>query len=301
MVFLGLRQASGFWNTICIRRRKGRMARSSSVVMSVPSMSTLPELGFSRPRIIRPMVDFPLGDGPASPKVSPGMMSKLTSSTATTVSFPSLGGNSLRRLRDADQRVHLRGLPPRGASTSTGRRRQAENTGGGFERQMSVARGTSRRESAAFGQVLRIGDVAGDLQQARRLGPGHRDRVDESLGIGVPRRLEDLLRGAGLDRLARVHDDDPVRHEGDHAEVVGNQPHRHLQLVLELADEAQDLDLGDGVEHRRRLVRDEQVGLPEQAGGQHDPLVHAHADLEGKAPQNRQRLLHAEPLEHGGR
>jgi hypothetical protein len=47
-----------------------------------PWKVTSPEVGSINLRIDRPVVDLPQPDSPTSPSVSPGMMSKLTSSTA---------------------------------------------------------------------------------------------------------------------------------------------------------------------------------------------------------------------------
>ncbi len=45
MLCRGLSDANGSWNTICIRRRSGRMACSESVAMSVPSKMMRPAVG----------------------------------------------------------------------------------------------------------------------------------------------------------------------------------------------------------------------------------------------------------------
>ena len=64
--------------------------RSGSPVMSVPSMSTLPLVGWSRPARIRSRVDLPQPDSPTMPKRSPGATSKLTPRSADTTG-PGLG------------------------------------------------------------------------------------------------------------------------------------------------------------------------------------------------------------------
>ncbi|MGY4373901.1 hypothetical protein ACVWZ3_001540 [Bradyrhizobium sp. i1.3.6] len=47
-------------------------------VIEMPSISTLPELGGSRPTTIRATVVLPEPDSPTRAKVSPFLMSKLT-------------------------------------------------------------------------------------------------------------------------------------------------------------------------------------------------------------------------------
>src|SRR3989304_6945645 len=51
--------------------------------MSWPSIRTWPSVGTSRPASMRSNVVLPQPDGPSSAKNSPGMMSRLTLSTAT--------------------------------------------------------------------------------------------------------------------------------------------------------------------------------------------------------------------------
>ena len=53
--------------------------------------------------------------------------------------------------------------------------------------------------------------------------PGNRDALQESPGIWVSGGLEDLVRRALLDDLARIHDRDPVAEARDHPEVVGDE------------------------------------------------------------------------------
>ena len=81
-VILGLSDAYGSWKMICISFRSARSERLSSVVTLRPWKVTSPEVGSISRRIERPVVDLPQPDSPTSPSVSPGMMSKLTSSTA---------------------------------------------------------------------------------------------------------------------------------------------------------------------------------------------------------------------------
>ncbi len=83
-VILGFSDAYGSWKMICISFRSARSERLSSVVTFFPWKVTSPDVGSISRRMARPVVDLPQPDSPTSPSVSPGMMSKETSSTAWT-------------------------------------------------------------------------------------------------------------------------------------------------------------------------------------------------------------------------
>ncbi len=89
------------------------------------------------------------------------------------------------------------------------------------------------------------------------------------------------MRGAGgaLDHAPGIHHGDLVGHFGDHAEVVGDQDDRHAGLLLQVAQQVEDLRLHGDVERRGRLVGDQQVGLAGQRHGDHHALAHAAGHL----------------------
>jgi hypothetical protein len=91
----------------------------------------------------------------------------------------------------------------------------------------------------------------------------------------VPVRPEELLRLAGLDERARVHDRDPLAHPGDDAEVVRDQDERGVVLDHELVQKRKDLRLDRDVERRRRLVRDQELRLARERHRDHHALPHA--------------------------
>ena len=68
---------------------KAKKAVSIPVIASLngstPECRICPPLGRSRQTTARPSVDFPEPDSPITPKVSPGLTSKLTSTTALTL------------------------------------------------------------------------------------------------------------------------------------------------------------------------------------------------------------------------
>ena len=57
----------------------------------------------------------------------------------------------------------------------------------------------------------------------------------------------------------------PVDELRDHAQVVRDEDHRHAELVLQLAEQVEDLRLDGDVQRRRRLVGDQQRGLQASA------------------------------------
>src|SRR5438128_2225014 len=88
-----------------------------------------------------------------------------------------------------------------------------------------------------------------------------RDRAQEPLGVGVQGLLEQLPDRRLFDDLGAVHDGDALGRLGDDAHVMGDQHDRHAELRLELVEQLEDLRLDRHVQRRRRLVRDEEVGV----------------------------------------
>ena len=70
-----------------------------------------------------------------------------------------------------------------------------------------------------------------------------------------------LVGRAALDAAAAVHHQDVVGELGDHAEVVRDDDDRGAELLLQVADQVEDLRLDGDVEGGRRLVGDEQLGV----------------------------------------
>ena len=93
------------------------------------------------------------------------------------------------------------------------------------------------------------------------------------------RRGEQLVGGALLHHLAGVHHGDAARHFGDHAHVVGDEHQRHAALLLQAAQQIEDLRLDRHVERRRRLVGDQQARIAGDRHRDHHALVHAARQL----------------------
>src|SRR5882757_2703738 len=122
--------------------------------------------------------------------------------------------------------------------------------------------GTSCVETASAGWIDRAWYVA--LQDDRLAGGPrlrYRHRREESLGVGMPGRAEDLLPGRHLDDLAEIHDGDTVRHVLDDRQIVADEEQREAELPLQILQQVYDLRLDGDVESRDRLVADDQFGF----------------------------------------
>ena len=110
--------------------------------------------------------------------------------------------------------------------------------------------------------------------------------------------VEDVLGRAFLDLLAAQHHDHPVGDLGDHAHVVGDEHHRHADLVLQSLDQVEDLRLDRYVERGGWLVGDQQARPARQRHGDHHPLAHAAGELVRILRELLLRLRDADQLQH---
>ena len=107
-----------------------------------------------------------------------------------------------------------------------------------------------------------------------------------------------MLHGAGFHDLAMVdhrHLVGCIRH---HAEIVGDQQHRHLEALLQVAQQLQDLRLDGDVERRGRLVGDQQRRPADQRHGDHRPLPEPAGQLEGIHVVGFARMREADQPQH---
>ena len=112
-----------------------------------------------------------------------------------------------------------------------------------------------------------------------------RHRGEKLARVGSLRLGENVGSLAFLDHAAVAHDDDAVRHLGDHAHVVGDQDDAGALLALQVAQQFQHLALHGDVERRRRLVGDQHVRPQCQRNGDHHALAHAAGELVRKLLQ----------------
>ena len=66
---------------------------------------------------------------------------------------------------------------------------------------------------------------------------------------------------------------------GHHAEVVGDEHHRHVAVALLVGEQVEDLRLHGDVERGGGLVGEEQLGAARQGDGDGDALAHAAGEL----------------------
>ena len=60
---------------------------------------------------------------------------------------------------------------------------------------------------------------------------------------------------------------------------MGDEQHRHVEPIAEIAQQAKDLDLDRDVERRGRFVGDQDLRPAGERDGDHDPLAHAARQL----------------------
>jgi len=107
-----------------------------------------------------------------------------------------------------------------------------------------------------------------------------RHRREQRLEIGMLWLSEDVGDGARFHDLTAIDDDDLIRDIGDDAEIMGDDQDRHVELLLQLLEELQDLRLDGDIERGGRLVGDEQRRPADERHGDHGALTQAARQLE---------------------
>ncbi len=265
-----------------------KRSRPRARVTSTPSTRIRPSVGSSRRTMVRPSVDLPQPDSPTRPSVRPASTRKPTPSTART--WPIVrrsrgertGKYVLRSCTSSSARHTRLGLRlvrldrKEAAGAMAGRERIERRHGIGATR----SRARAAVAKAAAGRPLeRRGDRALDRDQPVLPAVQARDRAQQRIGVGMPRRAEQLEHVRGLDDAAGIHHRDPVGDLGDHAEIVGDHHDRHAELALERQKQVEDLRLGRDVERRGGLVGDQKLGPAHQRHRDHHALAHAAGQL----------------------
>ena len=221
-------------------------------------------------------------------------MSKLTSDTAWTTP-PCAAGYSTTRCSTREERIapvtaagpsrYRPSFAPTGCQqaiaagvVATGRR-----AAGARPAQRSVTAAGAARVEAAARAARPIMSAGRPGMTARRVPRGlvergHRARAGPPCRACAVRRHERSGRRL-LDDAAGVHHGDLVGEAGDDAEVVADEDHGHVPLVLECAQQSEDLRLDGDVEGGGRLVGDQQVGLARDGHGDGDALAHPAGQL----------------------
>ena len=168
-------------------------------------------------------------------------------------------------------------------------------------RALSSAIGTAGMEPAARGDMDRVRRLAReDLRRRLLARVALRHHRDEGLRVRMLGVADDLPGRAVLDDPAQVHDGDPVGEMGGRGQVVGDHQDAH-PLLAQPVQERQDARPHRDVQHRHRLVGDQQLGVEHQAGGDRDALalpagqlvrVAVDEELGRRQPGALQRLPH---------
>src|ERR1700722_9225898 len=90
-------------------------------------------------------------------------------------------------------------------------------------------------KAASAGWIDRARHVA--LEDHRVAGGAclrHRYGREQRLGVGMPRRGEDLLPGRQLDDLAEIHHGDTVRHVLDDREIMADEEEGGDELIVQI-------------------------------------------------------------------
>ena len=108
-------------------------------------------------------------------------------------------------------------------------------------------------------------------------GSGTADSSSWVYGCRGPR--QHLLGRPGLDDLAGVHDDEPVGDVPRAGDVVGDVQERHALVVAQVGHQVEQPDPDRHVEHRHRLVGEDQLRPVGERLREPDPLALATAQL----------------------
>jgi hypothetical protein len=84
--------------------------------------------------------------------------------------------------------------------------------------------------------------------------------------------LDDRPRRPLLDDAPEVHDGDPIGEVGGRGEIVRDHEDAHVVLAPQLVQQREDARPHGHVQHRDRLVREQQLGAEDEARRDRDPL-----------------------------
>src|SRR6266496_4974470 len=210
-VIRGFSEVYGSCRTIWISRRSRRNSPPRNPKMSRPSNFAAPAVGSSSRISTWAKVDFPQPDSPTTPRVSPGMRSNETPSTAFTCPMVRLNRTPVRtgkcftrfcteRIGSTTAAHHLFGEVTRADPAETEMVR-----GRDVGRAASLGTLAPRVERTARRDVQQAGRQALDRFQLLSFEVQPGQGVHQRGGVGVPRRAEQLGDVRLLDDPARVH------------------------------------------------------------------------------------------------
>ena len=109
------------------------------------------------------------------------------------------------------------------------------------------------------------------LRRWRGLGTGTTE--SSALRIRMLRVGQDFGGRADLDDAPQIHDGDAVGEESGGRQIVGDVEDGDAAFVAQVAQQVEDFGADRHVEHRDRLVGDQQLRIEDQRAGDADALA----------------------------
>ena len=128
-------------------------------------------------------------------------------------------------------------------------------------------------EAAARGRIEGARNLAGDDDfLALFIGMGRQGGGKQRLCVGMQRFVAQLVAGALLHDLAKVHDDDIGAQVQDGREVMGDEQITETQLLLQVLQQIHNLGADGDIQRRNWFVEDDKTGVQRQGSGNGDAL-----------------------------
>ncbi len=109
-------------------------------------------------------------------------------------------------------------------------------------------------KGAAVQGACQVRRLAFNGEELFSLGLQRGDRSLQGLVVGVAGLGKDGIGGTGFDDLPGIHDIDAVTKASHHSEIMGNKDDGHVELLLHLLDEFQNLSLNRDIQSRGWLI-----------------------------------------------
>ena len=129
-----------------------------------------------------------------------------------------------------------------------------------------------------------------------RIQPRH--GLEQSPCVGVTGAVEDIPHVTLLLRFALVHHQDSLAQPGDDPQVVGDEHDGRAETAVQVPHQIEDLCLDGDIQRRRRFIGHQDLGVQEQARGDHDPLAHAAGEFMRVAVQPRPGVGNPDRFQH---
>jgi hypothetical protein len=101
----------------------------------------------------------------------------------------------------------------------------------------------------------------------------NRDRSEKCPGVRVLRVIEQSGARACFNHLTQIHHQHPLTDMTNHGQVVRDKNQRETELLLQVAQQIDDLGLDRNVERRNRLVADDDARAKDQGACDADALA----------------------------